>query len=92
MKCMKSFSFTPEDVCWREEWIAPRVILAGDMVHLTSREYKVVGDSMRRAVAWFLLNEDAPEEESRGSISSEIVPLLDVGEDVTSHLWVQVCC
>ena len=73
MKCMgSSIVLTPEDICEREEWIAPRGILSRAMVYQTNKRHKFVGESVRRAVAWTNLDKSAPEEESSGSIPSEI--------------------
>ena len=48
-------------------------ILSRDLVHLSPQGYKMVGDCVRRAVAWTSQNVGFPEEEGRGSIPSEIL-------------------
>ena len=74
MKCMESsIVLTPEDVCGKEEWIVPGLILSRDMVHLANQGYKLVGEYVRCAVAWTALDERTPKEEFRGAIPSEIL-------------------
>ena len=76
MKCMESIVLTPEDICSREEWIVQGAILSRDLVHLSIKGYKLVGECVRRAVAWTAQNVGNPEEEVRGSIHSEILFLM----------------
>ena len=74
MKCTESsLVLTPEDICSREEWVVQGATLSRDLVHLSPKGYKMVGDCVRRAVAWTSLNVGFPEEESRGSIPSELL-------------------
>ena len=74
MKCMESsIVLTHEDICSKEEWIMQGAILSRDLVHLSPKGYRMVGDCMRRAVAWTSQNVGFPEEEGRGSIPSEIL-------------------
>ena len=74
MKCMESsIVLTPKDICSREKWSVQGAILSRDLVHLSIKGYKLVGDCVRRAVAWTSQNVGTPEEEGRGSIPSEIL-------------------
>ena len=43
-----------------------------EQVIAEAQGYKLAGDCVRRAVAWTALNVDFPEDESRGSIPSEL--------------------
>ena len=74
MKCTESsIVLTPEDICSKEEWILQGATLSRDLVHLSPKGYKMVGDCVRRAVAWTTQNVGFPEEEGRGSIPSELL-------------------
>ena len=64
-------------------------ILSRDLVDLSVKGYKLVGEYVRQDVTWTAMNVSTPEEEVRAAIPLDGDPLLDMGEGVSDYLWIR---